>query len=173
MSVVNMKIPEGQAKPWEPANMEKNSVQMIMAYDLCGLRQSDICDRVQMTQSRVSVIMNSPLYKKVRNDRMKALMSQVEDKKSSQIVNDPIQAIIDEGALKGAKWKLEALDQEKNSFVRNAIATDFLDRKGYVSEKKKSRISIEVTEKMADRFAKVLAMNEGETKATMTVEVTQ
>ena len=158
-------------KNLQPKNIEKNSVQLIMAYDLAGWQQQKIAEQMQMTQSRVSIIMNSPLYKSARNRRFAELQGAVIEKKSTEVADgDIVQKRIKELAVDAINTKEELLHGSKQDFVRNAVATDLLDRAGYYAEGKKTKLSIEVTDKMADRFAKILNRDEATTKIKLELE---
>ena len=155
----------------EPKNIEKNSVQLIMAYDLAGWKQGQIADMVGLTQSRVCIIMNSPLYKNVRNVRFRELQDQVVGGKVNEALRgDPIQRTLKELAGEAIDEKERLLTGAKNEFVRNAVSSDILDRAGYKGESKKIRTSIEVTEKMADRFERVLKMGSQTVKIKVETE---
>ena len=144
----------------EPKNADKNTVQLIMAYDLGGWKQGDIARTVGLTQSRVSIIMNSPLYKTVRNARFKELQEQIVGSTADRVLKgDPVKQKLNSLAMAAVSVKEELLVNAESEFVKNSVASDLLDRAGYKSESKKIRTSVEVTEKMADRFEKVLKMN--------------
>ena len=152
----------------QPKNMDKSSEQIIMAYDLAGWKQGDIADMVGMTQSRVSIIMNSPLYLATKRKRFQELQEQVLGAKANEAVKgDPVRELMKEKALEMAKLKLTLAETSKNDFVRNSVATDWLDRCGYAPEKTKTKLSVEVTEKMAGRFERVL----GRAKKRIEIEV--
>src|SRR3990167_1494184 len=159
-----MMLPHDQLSPsriaLEPKNIDKNSVQLIMAYDLGGWKQQDIARTVGLTQSRVSIIMNSPLYKGVRNARFKELQAQVVGGTSDKVIKgDAVKQKLDSLALRAVNEKERLLEEGESEFVRNSVASDILDRAGYKPERKKIQTTIEVTEKMADRFERVLRMN--------------
>jgi hypothetical protein len=52
--------------------------------------------------------------------------------------------------------KYEALLEGKSEFVQKSTADSILDRSGYKAKTDKTIVSVEVTEKMADRFERVL-----------------
>ena len=153
----------------QPKNMNKSSVQLIMAYDLAGWRQKDIAEMLNMTQPRVCIIMNSPLYLKTKKQRFLELQEQVLEGKSQEALKgDPVRQLLKAKALQMAETKLSLAETSKNDYVRNSIATDWLDRCGYAPEKNSTKLTVEVTEKMASRFDRVLGRT---TTKKLTMEI--
>jgi len=153
-------------------------IQLIIGYDLCGWKVNKIAEAVKLTPSRVSVIINSPLYKGQREDRRKEFMEQLVDKKTDEIVaGDPIEHRIKQLATKAIEVKGILLENSGSDFVRNSVASDLLDRAGYKPEVKKTITSIEVTEKMAGRFERILSngrdQDAGEGKIRIKTEVSE
>jgi hypothetical protein len=142
---------------------DKSVIQLIMAYDLCGWKQGAIAEAVGLTQSRVSIIMNSPLYLNQRQLRWNELQSSVVSTKATDARNgDPVIKLFKESALNAAQLKIELAKTAESETVRNSALSEILDRAGYETSTTKVTTSIEVSEKIADRFEKAL-------KASVTV----
>lgn len=132
-------------------------IQLILGYDLCGWTTSEIAEKVSLSVSRVSVIKNSPLYMGQMELRRGEFSAAIVDKKATEITaGDPVEKEIKRLAVKAIEVKGFLLEQAGSEFVKNSVASDLLDRAGYKPEVKKTITSVEVTEKMADRFEKVL-----------------
>jgi len=149
---------------------DRGIIQLIIAHDLCGWSRGKIADEVDLTPSRISVIMNSPLYLAQRAERKKEFVSTVIDKKATEIVaGDPVENRIKELATTAIETKAFLLENAGSDFVKNSVASDILDRAGYRPEVKRTVTSIEVTEKMADRFERVLGYGNDNVKSKIKV----
>lgn len=155
----------------QPKDMSKNSVQLIMLYDLSGWKQGRIAEELSMTQSRVSVIMSSPLYRTEREKRFNEMKQNVVDGTSKKAEEgDPVTKLFRANAQAMAEKKIDLALNGKSEFVQNAATNDCLEYAGYAkqkNEKKSLSASILVSDKVADRFARVLGM---EIKVTTTEE---
>lgn len=139
----------------QPKNMEKNSVQHIMAYDLAGYCGNEIAQLLEMTPSRISIIKNSPLYMEERKRRFEALKSQVTGTVVKQIMEDPARKILMDHRAEFAAEKVKLALESKSDFVRNAATSECLDRLGVYPEQKKDKasvVTVVMEEKMARRF---------------------
>jgi len=88
------------------------------------------------------------------------------------LAGDPVKAAIKKLATEAIEVKGNLLHDARNEFVRNAVATDILDRAGYKGEDKvKTKVSVEVTEAMASRFERVLGMNNNPTPTITRVKI--
>ena len=150
----------------QPKNLETASVQSIMLHELCGRRNGEIATLVNMTDSRVSIIRNSPLYKQQLAQRKAELQASVIDKKSTQITEDPVHTVLQGAKIEAAEKLHEKMVGAKNEFLQVSCAKDILDRTGYAAEKKVTTRTIEVTETMADRFERALTYRETRTRTT-------
>lgn len=157
-----------------------SKIDLIISMDIAGYTGNSIAEAVGMTPGRVSIIRNSPLFTQERDRRRDLLRAQVIDKKSDVIAaGDPVEARIKEMALHAAT-KLGVLLDGKSEFVQKAAADSILDRAGYKAKTDKTVVSVEVTEKMADRFERVLRRSTsglgedvGETTLRITKTVSQ
>lgn len=154
-------------------------IQLVVALDIAGYNGNEIAENTGYTPGRVSIIRNSPLFKEARAKRWQDLQSKVTDKKSDDIVRgDPVELKIKSLALEAVGVQAALLSGAGSEFVKNSVANSLLDRAGYKPYTEKTKISVEVTEKMADRFEKVLgrsynglSKDVGQTKVRVTQEV--
>jgi hypothetical protein len=52
--------------------------------------------------------------------------------------------------------KIQLMQNGKSEFVKLSAAGDILDRAGYKASQEKTKVSIEITDKIADRFERAL-----------------
>lgn len=163
----------------EPDKMS-SKIQLIIAMDIAGYNGNQIAENLGMCVSRVSIIRNSPLYVQERERKWGELQSQVIGKKSDEIVaGDPVENKIKSLAMTAVGKYEELLGGAKSEFVQKAAADSILDRAGYKAKTDKTVVSVEVTEKMADRFERVLRRGSGfsedvgDTKVRITKTVSQ
>ena len=137
-----------------------SKMDLIMYLDIAGRKGNDIAEAVGLTASRVSIIRNSPMYLDALTRERKRLSDSFNAKQSDKLVTgDPVDNILKEHALNAAKTKIDLMDNGKSEFVRLAAAGDILDRAGYKAREDKTRVSVEITDKMSDRFEKALRFN--------------
>lgn len=134
-----------------------SKMHIIVMLDIGGCNGNSIAEQVGLTPNRISIIRNSPLYLQERNSQMEALRTKFLEKKSDALsTGDPVETLIRAHCMDAVKKKIELMDKGRSEFVQNAAASDLLDRGGYKSHSEKTKLTVEVTEKMADRFEKVL-----------------
>lgn len=154
----------------QPMEMS-NRIEAIMCMDLAGKGTNDIAQSLDMSVSRISIIKGSPLYKTEMETRREKLLEKFRDKQTDKLVKeDPVEVILKDAAIAAAKKKIELMKDGKSEFVQLAAAGDILDRAGYKSHQEKTRVSVELTDKMAARFEK--ALQYGTTKTIISVENT-
>ena len=140
----------------EPDKMTSR-IQLIIALDIAGYNGNQIAEDIGLTPSRISIIRNSPMYKQERDRKWEELQKQVISKKTDKIVaGDPVDIRLKEMALAAVDVYGELIKDGKSEMARKTAADAILDRSGYKPHTEKSVLSVEVTEKMADRFEKVL-----------------
>jgi hypothetical protein len=140
----------------EPERMS-SKIQLIIALDIAGYNGNQISANVNLTPARVSIIRNSPLYLQERERRWQELQAQVIGKKTDAIVaGDPVENRIKDLALKAVGVYEDIIDSGKGEMAKIASANSILDRAGYKARTDRTVLSVEVTEKMADRFERVL-----------------
>lgn len=140
----------------EPERMS-SKIQLIIALDIAGYNGNQISENVDLTPARVSIIRNSPLYLQERQRRWEELQGQVIGKKTDKIVaGDPVENRIKDLALRAVGVYEKLIDNGKSEFAQKQAADSILDRAGYKAHTDKTVLSVEVTERMADRFERVL-----------------
>ncbi len=137
-----------------------SKIQLIIALDISGSNGKEIARQTGLSENRISIIRNSPLYMSQRELKWQQLQNQVLSKKSNAIVaGDPVKQKIKSLAIEAANEYESLLHSSKSDFVRKSAADAILDRAGYRPKTEQTRVSIEVTDKMAQRFEKVLKMS--------------
>lgn len=149
-------------------------IEVIMAMELTGRKGKDIAAELGLCESRVSIIRNSPLYinrlAEMRSELEERFMEKRSDKLSS---GDPVEEALKGAALDAAQKKIDLMQYSANELVQSAAAGDILDRAGYKSHTEKTKVTVEITEKMADRFEKALRYESNDNDRASTVRVTQ
>ena len=134
-----------------------NRMELIMCLDVAGKSGNDIAAQLGLGATRVSIIRNSPLYLRGIEEKREQLEKQFMDKQTDVMTSgDPIEEALKDAALNAAKKKIDLMENSGNEFVQAAAAGDILDRAGYKSHTEKTKLTIEVTDKMADRFESAL-----------------
>ncbi len=134
-----------------------SKIKLIMLMDIAGYSASQIAQEIGLGINRVSIIRNSPLYQEQKAIEEEQLKERVIEKKSDRIASgDPTEAFLKKEALTSAIKIAELRDEAKSEFVKLNAARDLLDRGGYKSYTEKTTLSVEVTDKMADRFERAL-----------------
>ena len=153
-----------------------SKMEVIMCMDLAGRTGKAIAQELGLGECRVSIIRNSPLYINRLAEMRQDMESQFMDKQTDIMTSgDPIEEVLKGAALDAANKKIQLMKQSSNELVQAAAAGDILDRAGYKSHTEKTKVTVEVTEKMANRFERALGYehpnNDGETKIRITKEV--
>ena len=154
-----LKPQELRSESYQKLQPQNNSsrIQLIIAMDIAGYSNDQISNSVGISANRVSIIKNSPLYKQEKSRWEGELNRQVIDKKSDQIVaGDPVENELKDTALIAAKRLRAIVESGKSELAQKAASDSVLDRAGYKAHTDKTVLSVEVTEKMADRFERVL-----------------
>lgn len=157
----------------QPKNMEKNSVRLIMAYDLAGYGSSETAALMGMNVSRVSIIKNSPVYIEEKKKRFNELLAQVGDGVAKQVVNDPARAILSEARERAAQTKVSMLDS-KQDFVKNAASSEILAFGGILPAKhgeERHKVTVVMEKKMAKGFG--FALDYSEPLPAARIEITK
>ncbi len=146
--------------------------RVIMYFDVGGMTNKKIAESVGMTESRVSIIRNCPMYVAQRTELEDSLKKQIIDKQSDKIVSgDPVENKIKDACLDAAQKKIDLMEAG-SEFVQNAASSDILAIGGYQRKTSKTTQVIEVDSKMADRWERVLgdSPKPGRTKITIVKE---
>lgn len=140
----------------QPQKMNSR-IEAIMCMDLAGKSGNDIARELDLTPPRISVIRNSPMYQEALGQMRDALRLQFQDKQTDRLVSgDPVESVLKDAALEAAHSKIELMRTGRSEFVRLAASGDILDRAGYRPHQEKTKVSIEISDKMANRFEEAL-----------------
>ena len=151
------------------AQPDKLSPKMdqIILMDIAGWTGNRICAELGMSASRISIIRTSPLFVEARDKKSSELSAQFMEKRSDKLVaGDPVNELIKRTCLSAVQKKIHLMDNAESEYVQNTAASDLLDRGGYKAHTEKTRVTVEVTEKMATRFEKVLGLGDNNANGT-------
>lgn len=138
--------------------VETPRINAIICMDLAGKGTGDIARELGLTVGRVSIIKGSPLYKDARDRELARLKDMYRDKQTDRLISgDPVEEALKDAALEAARTKIELMHNGKSEFVKLAASGDILDRAGYRAHQEKTRVSVEISDKIADRFERALA----------------
>ncbi len=151
-------------------------MEAIICMDLAGKSGKAIATELGLGECRISVIRNSPLYLSRLQELRAELEARYMDKQTDRLTSgDPVEEALRNAAITAAGKKIDLMRNSENEFVASAAAGDILDRAGYKSHSEKTKVTVEVTEKMATRFEKALSYepddNERETKIRIEKEM--
>jgi hypothetical protein len=133
----------------------KHEVMMYM--EIAGRTGKDIAAATGLSESRVSIVRNSPLYKSGLESLKNRLRDEVVEKGGEKLsAGDPVEEALHGAALEAARVKIDLMANAESEFVRSSAAGDVLDRAGYKSHQEKTKVTIEVTEKMSERWERAL-----------------
>lgn len=155
-----LKIPQALKSPatrsLQPQSMT-NKIEVIMCMDLAGKKGNDIALELGMTPGRISIIRNSPLYLQEIEARRSQLMEEYREKQTDKLVTgDPVEEALKGAALEAAGKKISLMREGKSEFVQLAASGDILDRAGYKAHQEKTKLTVELNEKIASRFEEAL-----------------
>ena len=135
-----------------------HTVRMIQMLDIAGYKPGEIAEAVKISNSRVSTIMHSPLYSVGKQTCEKELRESVIDKTSDRIVSgDPVTNLIKSKALTAIGVQIELMENGKSEAIRLDASEKIASKAGYKSSSEKTSVTIEVTDKMASRFERLLS----------------
>lgn len=159
----------------QPEKMN-SKIQLIISMDISGYSGNSIAEALGMTPSRISIIRNSPLYLEECSKKRAELQAQVIEKKSDVIASgDPVEIKMKQLALRAVDKYERLLDGAESEFVQKGTADSILDRAGYKPRSDRTTVSVEVTEKMANRFERILtrAIDEPNSDVTIKTKITK
>ena len=140
----------------QPRNVDTPMIDAIMCMDLAGKGTGDIAKALGLLAPRVSIIKGTPMYIQQRDAMRVQLKEQFMEKRADNLAGDPVEQILKDAALSAARKKIELMEKGRSEFVQLAAAGDVLDRAGYKAHQDKTVVSIQITEKMSDRFERAL-----------------
>lgn len=155
----------------QPKQFNTQTLRIILL-DIAGKGTNEIAAIEGLTAARVSQIKTCPMFVQQRAVEWDNLRTKVTDKTSDMIAGDPVESALKEAALEAANVKIELMRTSQNEYVKSGASSDILDRAGYKSHTEKTKITVQVTEKMANRFERVLEYGsaEHEPKTTVCIE---
>lgn len=141
----------------QPKNVDTPKIDAIICMDIAGKGTGDIARELGMTASRISIIKGSPLYIQQRDVEREKLKNLFQDKQSDLLASgDPVENALKDAALDAAKMKIHLMENGRSEFVKLAASGDILDRAGYKAHQDKTIISVQITEKMSERFERAI-----------------
>jgi len=142
--------------------------------DLAGKSGKAIAEAMDLGDCRISIIRNSPLYLARKNELKAELEARYMDKQTDKLTSgDPVEEALKSAAVTAASKKIDLMRNSTNEFVASAAAGDILDRAGYKSHSEKTKVTVEVTEKMANRFERALGYEPSDDVGKATVRITK
>jgi hypothetical protein len=149
-------------------------IEAILCMDLAGRKGKEMAEELGLGEARISVIRNSPLYISRLAEMRKELESRFMEKRSDRLSSgDPVEEALKGAAITAANKKIQLMRESQNEFVASAAAGDILDRAGYRAHQEKTKITVEVTDKMADRWERALKYEPSDDDRKSKVRVTQ
>lgn len=135
--------------------------EIVALLDIGGATGKQISEATNYTEGYISIIRNTPMYQEMKEKKKLELHAQTIDKQSTALATgDPVENALKELAM-SAVTKYKDLMQADSEHVQKSVADSILDRTGYKPHTASTKLSVEVTEKMADRFER--ALNLGDT----------
>jgi hypothetical protein len=140
---VNSEIEEHvKLKPWAPKSLSPRHKTVLALY-AAGVKPGEIADALQMSGSRVSVIINDP--------RADELIKQL----SAELVQDittETREVIQAHALEAANTVIGLMQNASSERVRQTSAFDILDRAGFKAKDVSVRASVNLDREDAERI---------------------
>ena len=134
---------------------------IIALLDIGGATGREIAEATNYTEAHVSLIRNTPMFEALREEKRKELHAKIIDRTSSDIMaGDPVENSLKALAQDAVNKYKELLDGAESEYVVKSVADSILDRSGYKPHTTGTKVRIEVTEKMADRFERVMGMSD-------------
>ena len=119
----------------------------MMRYLIAGTPQEELVVIFGLTQPRLSVIMNSPLFRIELAKMQKEVNAQFVENESSKVHTSDVRGKLQEEALRSLDKIIELRDGAVSERVRQLSALEILDRAGYkAAEKIESRIEVDASE---------------------------
>lgn len=139
----------------QPKDMKRTIIRDILDRDCAGWKMKDIAENVGLSQSRISVIVQSPIYVGMKKDRLNAKSEMIDER----LVNEVVDAdkVIKEAKGRAAQVLVGMLDNCKSEAVKAKVASDIV---GLNKEDKGQTIIVQINEKLGERMQKVLDYKE-------------
>ena len=130
----------------------------MMRYLIAGKTPGEIADIFELTNARVSVIINSPLFK----EEMRKMEGEVRDEfvqnEGGKVHTDSVRGRLAEEALRALDTIVGFRDNATSERVRQLSALEILDRAGYkASEKIEGTVEIDASEGLVNAIQGAIA----------------
>jgi len=140
----------------QPKDMHRTVIHQILERDIAGWTKGRIAGDLGMTPGRISVIVRSPMYVGMRDEKLKTLHEKVTDKVSDKIANS--ESVLKEAQLEAAETLVDIMRTGRSESVRAQVAEKIVDRG---REKNDGiHVVVQINEKLEERFNKVLGYDE-------------
>ncbi len=129
--------------------------RVAMRMEIAGHTTNDIANELGFNVQRLSVIMNSPLYKDEKEKMERDVKNAFVEAEGKKLNMDKTAQLLDEGTERAAKTLIGALDDTTGS-VRVSAAKDILDRGGYAKEEKiRANVFVEPSPSLLEMLERV------------------
>ena len=119
----------------------------MMRYLIAGKTVEEIAEKFELTQARVSVIINSPLFRAERIEMEKEIDKLFTENEGGKIHRSEIRVKLEEEALKSLNTVIGLRDGATSERVRQLSALEILDRAGYkAAERIEGAVEIDASE---------------------------
>jgi len=130
----------------------------MMRYLIAGKTIGEIAEMFALTQARVSIIINSPLFRAERAKMDSEVNSVFTENEGSKIHRDEVRQLLEEEALKSLNKVIELRDGATSERVRQLSALEILDRAGYkAAEKIVGNVEIDASEGLINAIQEAVA----------------
>jgi hypothetical protein len=136
-----------------------------MRMEIAGHTPQDIADELGFSIQRLSVIMNSPLYKEEKEKMARDVQREFTQAEGKKLAMDSTAKVLRDATLKAARTLEGALDRSDQPSVAISAAKDILDRGGYQKEEKvRANILVEPSQSLIDMLNRTASAGAGTPK---------
>ena len=129
----------------------------IMRCQIAGHTISEIAEMMGMTVPRVSLIVNSPLYKEEKLKMEEEVKQEFVKTEGSKVQSDLIRVRLKEEALASLDTLIRLRDDAGSERVRQLSAIEILDRAGYKSSDKfEGEVVIDASDGLIDAITQAM-----------------
>ena len=129
-------------KPWHPKELSTRHKQIIVMA-ASGLKPGEIARALEMSNSRVSVILNDP--------RSKMLQEEIAAEQLSHMLTDTM-SYIQANAMTAAKKVVSLMNGAESERVQQTSAFDILDRAGFKPVERSISANLDLDQDMAEEL---------------------
>ncbi len=157
----------------QPQNMSPK-IMTIIYMDLSGKGTNAIAEELGMTAGRISIIKGSPMYERRRMEVEDELKGKYMEKQTDILTSgDPVEEVLKGAAMDAAKKKIDLMTYSGNEQIQASAAADILDRAGYKAHTERTKVSVEITEQMANRFDRILEYGSTKPNGKAKISITE